>query len=106
MSLDPLHFSGGRTSYETMAMGTPVVTLPSPYLRGRITYGVYRAMGVLDCVAGSRQQYVDLAVRLACDATYRAGVREKILAGCDRIFHRDDAVRELEDFFRRATAGY
>lgn len=103
VSLDPLHFSGGRTSYEAVALGTPVVTLPSPYLRGRITLGVYLAIGVLDCVAESRQQYVELAVRLAGDAPYRAAVRQRLLARCDKLFECHEAVRELEDFFRRVA---
>src|SRR5262249_45536305 len=35
--LDPIHFGGGNTSYEAFAMGLPVVTWPSAFLRGRLT---------------------------------------------------------------------
>src|SRR5207244_780770 len=33
--LDPLHFGGGNTSYEGLALGVPIVTMPSRFLRGR-----------------------------------------------------------------------
>src|SRR4029450_11889657 len=47
----PPDFGGGRTSYEAFTVGTPIVTLPSPFLRGRITYALYRILGIPDCVA-------------------------------------------------------
>ena len=101
--LDPIHFSGGRTSYEALALGVPVVTLPSGLLRGRITLGIYRAMGVDDCVASDRTQYVDLAVRLAGDTDFRRSVRDKILAGCDRFFNDRSAITEFEAFLLRVV---
>lgn len=96
--LDPLHFGGGRTTYEGLAQGTPVVTLPSPYLRGRLSLAVYRQMEVLDCVAGSREEYVELALRLAEHGDFRDAVQEKILAGRGRLFEDRRAVEELEKF--------
>lgn len=39
--LDPLHFGGGNSSYESLAVGTPVVTMPGRYLRSRITQALY-----------------------------------------------------------------
>lgn len=97
--LVPPQFGGGKTSYEALAVGTPVVTLPSPFLRGRITAGLYRAIDVHDCVANSPKEYVEIAVRLANDRPFRESVREKILAASDRLFADRAAVRELERFF-------
>ncbi len=53
--LDPVHYSGGNTTLEALAVGTPVVTLPSAYLRGRTTLGCYGRMGMMECVASSRE---------------------------------------------------
>ena len=61
--LDTFHFSGGNTSFEAFAVGTPVVTLPSGFLRGRFTAGLYRKMGVADLIAETAESYVDLALR-------------------------------------------
>jgi len=40
--LDTPHYSGGLTTQEALAAGTPVVTLPGDYLRGRVSAGFYR----------------------------------------------------------------
>jgi predicted O-linked N-acetylglucosamine transferase (SPINDLY family) len=97
--LDPLHFSGGRTSCEAFAAGQPVVTMPSAYLRGRITYALYLAMGVLDCVADSREEYVRIALRLAGDWRHRQTIREKIRTASERLFEDPRAVLQQEEMF-------
>jgi predicted O-linked N-acetylglucosamine transferase (SPINDLY family) len=105
--LDPPSFSGGKTSYEALALGRPVVTLPSPYLRGRITYGMYRAMGVYDCLAGTPAEYVEMALRLGTDADYRRAVGDKIRSAAGRLFEDLAAVRAWEEFLvRAAERGY
>jgi protein O-GlcNAc transferase len=102
--LDTFHFGGGNTTYEALALGTPVVTLPSALLRGRITYGCYQQMNVLDCVAADPSQYIEIAVRLGTDRNFRESVRQKILAAGDSLFEDDTAVRDIERFFEEAVA--
>jgi predicted O-linked N-acetylglucosamine transferase (SPINDLY family) len=97
--LDPIHFGGGNTTYEAFAFGVPVVTLPSPFLRGRFTLAMYRTLGVDDCVVSNAAEYVELAVRLANDPAYRSQVSGKILAAGDRLFQDESAVRAMEEFF-------
>ena len=41
------------------------------FLRGRMGASFYHAMGFLDLVASSADQYVDIAVRLGTDRLYR-----------------------------------
>jgi protein O-GlcNAc transferase len=102
VQLDTLHFGGGSTSYDGLAVGTPIVTLPTQLLRGRITLSLYRQMQVLDCVAAGTQEYVDIAVRLGTDAAYRQAIRAKILAANAVLFENSAGIRELEQFFLRA----
>src|SRR4030042_4792366 len=108
--LDPLHYGGGVTSYDGLALGTPIVTLPSQYHRGRYTLGCYRKMNVLDCVASSVEEYEELALRLGTDRDYRQSVKEKILAANSVLFEDRTVVREHEEFFeqviRAARSGY
>jgi predicted O-linked N-acetylglucosamine transferase (SPINDLY family) len=101
--LDPIHFGGGKTSYEGLAMGVPIVTLPSAFLRGRITYALYRQMGVLDCVARTADEYVALALRLGTDPGYRTAVATKIREASGLLFENPPGVRELEEFWQRAV---
>jgi predicted O-linked N-acetylglucosamine transferase (SPINDLY family) len=101
--LDPIHFGGGNTTYEALALGTPIVTLPGQFMRGRVTYACYRQMGVLDCVARDREDYVRLAVRLAAEPDWRAAVQERIAATRGVLYENSDAVREIEQFLVEAV---
>jgi predicted O-linked N-acetylglucosamine transferase (SPINDLY family) len=101
--LDPIHFGGGNTTYEALAFGVPVVTLPSRFLRGRISTALYDQMGVADCVAKSAEHYVELAASLGADADRRNAVRQILLERAGAILENPTGVRELEQFFRGAV---
>ncbi len=98
--LDPIHFGGGNTTYEGLAVGTPIVTLPSNLLRGRITFALYKQMNLPDCVTGNRDDYIALALRLGQDSDYRDAIRQRILASNSVLFENSKGIRELEQFFR------
>ena len=97
--LDIPQWAGGRTSYECLAMGTPIVHLPGKFMRGRDTLAFYETIGVLDCVAENEHQYVDIAERLVKDQAFNAAVRGKISSNVSKLFKRQSAVTALEDFF-------
>jgi predicted O-linked N-acetylglucosamine transferase (SPINDLY family) len=101
--LDPLHFGGGNTTYEALAVGTPVITLPGPFLRGRITYACYRQMELFDCVAENRDDYIQRAVRLGTEPEWRHEVRSRILARHEVLYENAEAVREVEQFLIEAV---
>lgn len=93
--LDPFHFSGGNTVRMALAMGIPVVTWPSQYLRGRIAYGLYRRMGYLGCVAPSSSDYAALACRMAQDDAARAAAVAAIQEAGGVLLENDEGTREL-----------
>jgi predicted O-linked N-acetylglucosamine transferase (SPINDLY family) len=101
--LDPIHFGGGDTSYEGFAAGVPIVTMEGPFLRSRITYALYRQMGIDECVARSADEYVRIAVRLATNREHRAAVCERICPARPRIYENREAVRDLERFLVAAV---
>jgi predicted O-linked N-acetylglucosamine transferase (SPINDLY family) len=102
--LDTFHFGGGNTTYEALAMGTPVVTLPAPYLRGRFTLGCYRQMEMTNCVADTPAAFVACANRLAQDKAWQADVRKRITTSVDTLFNQRRGIAELGDFFENALA--
>jgi predicted O-linked N-acetylglucosamine transferase (SPINDLY family) len=97
--LDTVHFGGGNTSFQALALGIPIVTLEGDYARGRVTSFLYRQIGVMDCVAGTIDEYVEIALRLGRDRRARAEVSQAILAGNDVLFDNDSGSLELADFF-------
>ena len=104
VSLDIPHFNGGNTTIEALMVGTPVVTMPVQLARGRLCAAIHAHMGVEDCVAGSVDEYVDVALRLGTKPSFRKKVRKKILANNHKLFNNDAAVKEWERFFLEASA--
>ncbi|MGK0172953.1 MAG: protein O-GlcNAc transferase [Gammaproteobacteria bacterium] len=101
--LDPPHFGGGRTTFEALAAGIPVVTLPSKFMRGRPTLACYRQMDIDTCIASDADDYVRIATSLACDLTARQELSAKINERSDRLFCNSQVVRSLEDFLQQAV---
>src|SRR6185312_8455044 len=100
--LDTVHFNGMNTSLEAFAVGTPVVTLPTAFQRGRHTQAMYRRMGLDELVARDAAGYVDLALRLANDTSFRARISTSILERNAVLFRDRRVVEEFERFFVEA----
>jgi predicted O-linked N-acetylglucosamine transferase (SPINDLY family) len=96
--LDTPHFGGGNTTYEALAIGTPIVTLPSAFLRGRTTYACYQKMGIRDCIAENSPHYVDIALRLGTNSAYREQIKAQLLATHSILYEDITVIRELEQF--------
>ena len=85
--LDTLHWSGGNTSLDALAMGLPTVTLPGEFMRGRQTMGMLALLGVEELIASTVDEYLALAKRVATDKAYRNALSTKILANSARLFN-------------------
>jgi predicted O-linked N-acetylglucosamine transferase (SPINDLY family) len=103
--LDPIHFTGGVTSYLAASLGVPLVTLPGEQLRSRVTAGIYWQAGVADCIARTPEHFVELALRYAADRSARESFRSKIIAAHPALFNTRGAVRELEDWIALTAGG-
>lgn len=105
--LDPHPFGGGVTTLEALSVCSPVVTLPSAQTVPTLAAGMLRAMGgeaLRPLVAANEEAYVETAVQLASNATWRAEVRREI---CDRkhvLYSSKKAVKEWAAFLKRAVA--
>ncbi len=101
MLLDIPHWAGGKTSFESLAMGTPIVHWPGAFMRGRHTLAFYKKMGVMDCVVDSAEAYAETAVRLVHDHEFRQRIRAAIAENSDVIFNDTSAIAEISDVFDR-----
>ena len=84
--LDTLHWSGGNTSLDALAMGLPIVTLPGQFMRGRQTMAMLSLLGVKELIAKSAEEYLAIARRVATDPSYRQILSQRILSHGDRLF--------------------
>jgi predicted O-linked N-acetylglucosamine transferase (SPINDLY family) len=101
--LDTIHFNGMNTSLEAFAVGTPVVTWPREFQRGRHTQAMYRAMDLDEGIVDSAEAYVERAVALGTDAARREALKRRILDRNAALFREARVVREFERFFREAV---
>lgn len=100
--LDPMPWGGNVTSHDTFSVGTPIVTLPGRFLRGRITAACYRQMGMDGGIASGADDYVSLALRLGTDPGARNDLRSSIKRRNGALYENQGAVRELEAFLGEA----
>jgi predicted O-linked N-acetylglucosamine transferase (SPINDLY family) len=103
--LDPPHFGGGSTSLQALSFGTPIVTTPSQFARGRITAACYKAIGNEQLVAKDAFHYVDLACALGSDHGMRTRLRAELAEQSGVLYQKEAAVNELADFLRDETRG-
>ncbi len=97
--LDPPHFGGVNSTYDALAIGQPIITLPSAYHRGRYTASCLSRIGVTETIARDAEDYVRLAVALAADRQQRADLGRRIQQASPILFRDDRAVREHERLF-------
>ena len=96
--LDPTHFGGGSTTIQALSFGTPVVTLPTEFLRARISYACYRHMGVDSLIARDSDDYCRIAVELGKSAELRRNLRGKLAEKSGILFSNRKVIVECEEF--------
>eukprot|EP00945_MAST-04E_sp_MAST-4E-sp1_P001566 g1566.t1 len=96
--LDTYPFGGGVSNLEAFAVGTPVISQPDKYLRGRLTLAFYRTMGLQSqFVRYSIEEYASLAIRTAIRQDDH--LRRLVYERKTKIFSNANAIKEWERFF-------
>ena len=97
-------FGGVNGVLEPVAAGVPVVTLLGRRHGERSAYSILANLGVIDTVAHTARDYVDIAVRLATDAAFARSVRDAIASGLAHSTLTDGAghTRALERAYLEA----
>ena len=76
---------------------------PGEFMRGRVTYGCYQAMGVTDLIAKDEHDYVEIATRLAHDTAWRERMQEHIRERSAVLFENTAVIDELSRFLTEAV---
>jgi predicted O-linked N-acetylglucosamine transferase (SPINDLY family) len=84
--LDPIPYSGGLSTLESLYMGVPVVTMPGRLLAHRHSASHLNNIGCPELICMSPYQYVQTAVDLAKNMErlhfYRSNLRDKLYSSC------------------------
>ncbi len=101
--LDSIGWSGGNTTLEALAQDLPVVTFQGELMRGRVSAGMLRMMGMPEAIAGTIDDYVALAVRIGRDPAWRAEIKARVASDKQRLYRDRTCIAALEDFLDRAA---
>jgi predicted O-linked N-acetylglucosamine transferase (SPINDLY family) len=101
--LDSIGWSGGNTTLEALAQDLPVVTFEGGLMRGRVSAGILRMMGMPETIAETIDDYVALAVRMAKDPDWRRDVKNGVVAKRDRLYRDRTSIAAIENFLDRAA---
>ncbi|RHY87651.1 hypothetical protein DYB35_009506 [Aphanomyces astaci] len=94
--VDPFPFGGGVTTLDALAVGLPVITLPSRQTVLQLAAGFYRYMSVSDgLVAASVDEFVTFAVAMATNATLKGATQAAIRHRYHVLFHDDNTSKTL-----------
>lgn len=78
LSLDPFPYGGGTTSFHSLWMGVPVLTLAGERPVSRCGVAIVACVGLNQFIAQSEDEYVDIALRTARDLPTLDAVRQSI----------------------------
>ncbi len=91
--LDTFPFGGGNTTLQSIAVNQPMVHLASTELRSTVTSGALEMIGVKEVIAHTKEEYVEIALKLAQDKPYRESIRQKIKENKHLIFNQDETIK-------------
>lgn len=102
IALDPFPCNGGTTSFDTLWMGVPFVTLAGTNFISRIGVTMLHNDGLDELIANNEQEYIQIAADLARDPAalrrVRSGLRERTRAS--PLMDIPRYTRHLEQAYR------
>ncbi len=102
IALDPFPCVGGTTSFDTMWMGVPFVTLAGKHFGSRMGVTILTNAGLPELIAQNTNEYVKIASDLAKDRDrlkkMRHNLRDRVIAS--PLMDQKRFVRNMEDAFR------
>lgn len=97
-NLDTFPICGMSSSIDALMLGVPTVTLPHDVPFGRWTAALYEYIGVEGLTAGSREDYLQIALRLASDAQWRDEKGVEIQRKASRYVENEASSAAFENF--------
>lgn len=94
--LDTVEWSGGNTTVQALAVGTPMVTLPGKFMRGRHSLAFHKIAGADPLIATDPQDYV----RIAADRDLQRESMKNVDAS--RLFNDPAPCIALNEFLWKA----
>src|SRR5262249_28549455 len=101
--LDSIGWSGCNSALECLDAPLPTATFPVPLRRGGHGAASLRRLGVTDTIAGSPEDSVAFAVRLAREPAGRAALSARMAENRARLYADPAPVRALEALIEKVV---
>ncbi|MBT9547760.1 MAG: tetratricopeptide repeat protein [Candidatus Sericytochromatia bacterium] len=96
--LDPFYFGLGAQAFSFLALGTPLITWPGQFQRGRYAFAAYQLLEIEDTLANSADDYLAKALELGRSPEKRAELRQRILTQAHQLDGYVPFLRSLRGF--------
>jgi predicted O-linked N-acetylglucosamine transferase (SPINDLY family) len=106
IALDSFPYNGATTTLDALWMGTPVVALRGDRGIARGAYSIMQSLELPELCATSRDEYVDINMRLALDVAWRKSLSTSLRTVMKRspLMNGQRFVRDLEAAYRSMWA--
>jgi len=101
--LDSIGWSGCNSTLESLHHELPIVTMAGSLMRGRHGMAILKMMDACDTLAETSDDYVSIAVRLACDAAWRSAVKAKLSRNKQKLYRDRSCISALEEFLENVA---
>lgn len=101
--LDSIGWSGCNTVMESTRFNLPVVTWPGKLMRSRHAAAILRMLEIEETIASSKEDYIQCAVRLGKDQTYRQIITQQITNKKHRLYNDRKPIEALQQFLLKVT---
>jgi predicted O-linked N-acetylglucosamine transferase (SPINDLY family) len=101
--LDSIGWSGCNSALESLQHDLPVVTLRGALMRGQHSAAILQMMDISETVAGTIDEYVAIATRLAGAPQERQRLKERVAANKHRLYRDRACITALEDFLEASV---
>lgn len=78
IALDTFPFNGGTTTYHSLWMGLPVITLEGDHYVARMGTSILSTLDLPELIAKTQEDYVHIAANLACDPDRLVTLRQRL----------------------------
>ncbi|KAL7674380.1 hypothetical protein ACOME3_000661 [Neoechinorhynchus agilis] len=103
LCLDSPSFNGHTTGMDILWAGTPIITFPMDTLASRVAASQLTALGCIELIANSLDEYEKIAIRLATNQEEFAYIRQKVLKArlTSTLFDVRTYTQNLEKLYER-----
>lgn len=102
LALDTYPYNSGTNGSDALRSGVPMITFPGATFAGRMAASLLTAVGLPQCIARDRGEYVALAIALGNDPARLASLRQQLHDNLPEsaLFQPQAFVRDLERLYR------